>query len=554
MTPLARRVGQAVQSRGVTDPSEGASFVAAGDDEALRLPDLADLRKHLRFSPNDGRITLGDERMVLLHVAAFGVLRRELVAALGVTRARAVLTRMGYVSGQRDAEYARRIRGAASYYELLAAGPQLHALEGMVAVRPIDVQFDIERGHYRGEFAWRSSAEVDAHLEADGRAAEPVCWTMIGYASGYTTVFMGRPIVYRELACRACGARHCRIVGRPLGDEAPPPEFAFLSSGPGAVAGTEPTATTSAAPQGRTDGPVIGAATGLRAAWSLVERVAGSALPVLFEGEPGVGKRHLARALHDRSRRAGGPFVVVRAAALDPAMLADALARARGGSLLLTDLDALSEPLQARLLHAFDADTEDIRWLASTRLDLRRRGVVRDELVQRLGAFPVYVPPLRERREDVPLLMRRFLDDHARALGRRPAGVTERANNALLDHDYPGNVRELWGRVARATVLVGDDEPIDRGHLFGGDEAPPSRLELAPAGSLQPLGGAPEPEPARPDDLIDALLDRQAGIEAVEQALIRGAVERAGGNLAAAARLLGLTRPQLAYRFRKTEG
>lgn len=549
-------MGLALQSAGVAGPIEGASFVAAGEDEALRLPDQADLRKHLRFSPNDGRITLGDERMVLMHVAALGVLRRELVTALGVTRARAVLTRMGYVSGQRDAEYARRIRGGASYYELLAAGPQLHALEGMVAVRPIDVQFDIERGHYRGEFAWRSSAEVDAHLlGGDGRAAEPVCWTMIGYASGYTTVFMGRPIIYSELACRACGARYCRIRGRPLGDEAPPPEFEFLSAGSAAVRVTEPVATPAPeAPHERPEGPVVGAATGLRAAWSLIERVAGSALPVLIEGEPGVGKRHLARALHERSRRAGGPFVVVRAAALDPAMLADALARARGGSLLLIDLDALSEPLQARLLHAFDADSDDIRWLASTRIDLRRRGVVRDELVQRLGAFPVYVPPLRERREDVPLLLRRFLDDHARALGKRPAGVTERANNALLDHDYPGNVRELWGRVARATVLVGEDEPIDRGHLFGGDEAPPSRLELAPGGSLQPLGEAPEPERGRPDDLIDALLDRQAGIEAVEQALIRGAVERAGGNLAAAARLLGLTRPQLAYRFRKTEG
>lgn len=529
--------------------AEGPTFVAAGDDDALRLPDSADLLRHLRFRPNDGRITLGDERMVLLHVGALAELRRELVAALGVARARAVLTRMGYVAGQRDAEYARRIRGTASYYELLAAGPQLHALEGMVAVRPVEVQFDIERGHYRGEFAWRSSAEVEAHLDADGRAAEPVCWTLIGYASGYTTVFMGRPIVYRELACRACGARHCRILGRPLGDEAPPPEFAFLSARPPAPVGAaEPVALAPA-----TEGPVIGAATGLRAAWTLLERVAPVELPVLFAGESGVGKRHLARALHERSRRAAGPFVVVRAAALGPALLADALARARGGSLLLTDLDDLADDLQAAVLQAFDADTHDLRWLASTRLDLRRGGRVRDELVQRLGAFPVHVPPLRERREDLPLLLRRFVDHHARALGRRPAGVTERANNALLDHDYPGNVRELWGRVARAMVLVDDDEPIDRGHLFGGDEAPPARLELAAAGSLQPPEAA-EPEPARPDDLIDALLERRTGIEAVEQALIRGAVARAGGNLAAAARLLGLTRPQLAYRFRKADG
>ncbi|MDC0723125.1 sigma-54-dependent Fis family transcriptional regulator [Nannocystis bainbridge] len=530
--------------------SEEGPFVAAGDDDALRLPDSADLLKHLRFWPRDGRITLGDERMVLVHLGAMATLRRELIAAVGVARARAILTRMGYVSGQRDGEYARRIRGTASYYELFAAGPQLHALEGMVAVRPLEVQFDIERGHYRGEFAWRSSAEVEAHLESEGRAAEPVCWTMLGYASGFTTVFMGRPIVYREVACRACGARHCRIVGRPLGDDTPPPEFEFLATHPIARPGPgDPPAALA-----RDDGPVIGHATGLRGAFALLARVAGSELPVLLEGEPGVGKRHLARAVHDRSRRAAGPFVVVRAGALDPAGLADALARARGGSLLLADLDRLSPELQDRLLHAFDAGDHDLRWLASTRVDLRRGGLVRDELVQRLGAFPVWVPPLRERREDIPLLLGRFLDQHARGLGRRLVGVTEAANNALLDHDYPGNVRELWGRIARAAVLVDDGAPIDRGHLFSGDEAPPARLELAPAGVLQPIGAAAGADLPGVDELIGALLDRRAGIDALEQALIRGAVDRAGGNLAAAARLLGLTRPQLAYRFRKTDG
>lgn len=528
-------------------PVEGASFVAAGDDDALRLPDSADLLKNLKFWPKDGRITLGEERMVLLHVAGLAALRRELIAALGVAKARAVLTRMGWESGRRDGEYARRVRGATSYYEILAAGPQLHALEGMVVVRPIEVQFDIERGHYRGEFLWMRSAEVEAHLESEGRAAEPVCWSMLGYASGYTTVFMGRPIVYREVACRACGARYCRILGRPLGDEVPP-EFAFLTDQEVRESATSEVAIAAGGVQ---EDAVIGAATGLRTVWSALERVAGTELPVLLEGEAGVGKRHLARALHGRSRRSDGPLVVVRAGALDAAGLASALARAAGGSLVIADLEALQPELQARLLEAFDGGSE-VRWLATTRADLRRGGVVRQELVERLGPFPVYVPPLRERREDVPLLLLRFVREQEAALGRRLAGVTERANNALLDHDWPGNVRELWGRVARAAVLVCDEEAIDRGHLFGGDEAPPGRLELAPAGVLQAVERGPEAE-AGTEDLIVALLDRRAGLEALEQAMIRGAVARAGGNLAAAARLLGLTRPQLAYRFRKVE-
>jgi transcriptional regulator with GAF, ATPase, and Fis domain len=104
-------------------------------------------------------------------------------------------------------------------------------------------------------------------------------------------------------------------------------------------------------------------------------------------------------------------------------------------------------------------------------------------------------------------------------------------------------------------VLATDGEPLGRGHLFGGDEAPPARLELAPTGELRPIdSAADDAPPAALDDLIDALLDRRTGIEALEQALIHSAVTRAGGNLAAAARLLGLTRPQLAYRFRKVDG
>src|SRR5574338_526123 len=135
-------------------------FVAAGDDDALRRPDGHDLSDSLRFHPKDGRIVLGDERMVLLHVQALAELRRELIDTFGVERARAMLTRVGYASGARDAQHARKLRSGATTYELLAAGPQLHALEGMAQVTPIEVRFDIERGHYHGEFAWKNSAEV----------------------------------------------------------------------------------------------------------------------------------------------------------------------------------------------------------------------------------------------------------------------------------------------------------------------------------------------------------------------------------------------------------
>ncbi|MFY0531865.1 XylR N-terminal domain-containing protein [Nannocystis pusilla] len=529
--------------------SEENPFVAAGDDDALRLPDSADLLKHLRFSPRDGRITLGDERMVLVHVGALAALRRELIAALGVARARAVFTRMGYVSGQRDGEHARRVRGTASYYDLFAAGPQLHALEGMVAVRPLEVQFDIERGHYRGEFAWRSSAEVEAHLGSEGRAAEPVCWTLIGYASGFTTVFMGRPIVYREVACRACGARHCRIVGRPLGDGPPPPEFEFLTTEPL----TTPSAGEAATPPARAEGPVIGCATGLRAAWALVERVAGAELPVLLEGEPGVGKRHLARAVHDRSRRAAGPFVVVRAGALDRSGLADALARARGGSLLVADLDRLAPDLQDSLLHALDTGDHDLRWLASTRVDLRRGGLVRDELVQRLGAFPIWLPRCASG------------GGHPAAARPLPRSAGARARAAPGRRHRGGQQRPPRSRLPRQRArAVGSGRPRrgPRRRRRADRSRPPLRRRRgsarAPRARARRRAAA---DPARPRSCRPG---RRRSHRRPARSARRHRGPRAGpdprrgrarrGNLAAAARLLGLTRPQLAYRFRKTDG
>jgi transcriptional regulator with AAA-type ATPase domain len=531
------------------------SFVAAGDDDALRLPDGRDLSASLRFHPHEGRILLGDERMVLLHVHALAELRRELIDTLGIERARATFIRLGYASGQRDAQYARKLRADASPFDLLAAGPQLHALEGMVHVTPLEVRFDIDRGHYHGEFAWRNSAEVDAHLRVHGVSESPVCWTLIGYASGYTSAFMGRPIVYRELSCRACGARRCRMLGKPLAAWNPPlEEFAFLASEP-----LRPTPTpTTPPPPPQTTGPLVGASSAFRAIWSQLQRVAITDTPVLLCGETGTGKDTLARALHTHGPRAAGPFIAVPCAALRPEQadeLGRRLAAAADGTLYLDDIEALPPNLQAELAHALDRAT-DLRLVAASRHDLLHgtwSERLSPALLHRIGVFPVYVPPLRERRDDLPLLMRHLLEAQAARQRKRVPGFTERAAAALLEHDYPGNVRELKNLIERAVVLVADGAAIDVGHLFGGLDRPVALLGLGADGSLRSAADAPPTPPPIPDaSLIDRLLETQTSLEALEEALIRGAVTRADGNLSAAARTLGLTRPQLAYRFRKS--
>ncbi|MCA9657362.1 MAG: hypothetical protein KC486_03390, partial [Myxococcales bacterium] len=166
--------------------------------------------------------------------------------------------------------------------------------------------------------------------------------------------------------------------------------------------------------------------------------------------------------------------------------------------------------------------------------------------------FPIHLPPLRDRRGDILPLAAALRARQAARLGKTLAGFSSRAERALVDHDYPGNLHELSNLIERAAILVGDGGTIDVGHLFGG-EARPTSLFRVEGGRLRredPDAEAP-PSPVDLDGFVDDALARGVALDAVEEALIRGAVDRADGNLAAAARTLGLTRAQLAYRFRK---
>ena len=174
-----------------------------------------DRNLHLTFDA--GRILLNDHRMVLMHTHAMGALRKELMDTLGLDRARGVLTRMGYASGAKDAELARKLLPDANDQDLLMMGPRLHTLEGVVHVKPIKLDINIRQRHFYGEFLWENSHEAVEHLRLFGIHPDPVCWTQIGYASGYTSEIMGRFIAFKEVECMAKGDRHCRIIGKPSG-------------------------------------------------------------------------------------------------------------------------------------------------------------------------------------------------------------------------------------------------------------------------------------------------------------------------------------------------
>ncbi len=178
------------------------------------LPPDADLRRLVHFSAGDGRIWLSGQRMLLVHVVALSALRRELMNTLGAAQTRRLLMRAGYASGERDAQLARQVRPEASLFEMFSVGPQLHMLEGAVQVTPQTFELDEAAGHFHGLFRWDHSWEVESHVRDFGPQNDPVCWMLLGYASGYTSAFFHRPVLFKEVQCAACGHGHCMIEGR----------------------------------------------------------------------------------------------------------------------------------------------------------------------------------------------------------------------------------------------------------------------------------------------------------------------------------------------------
>jgi hypothetical protein len=291
------------------------------------LPSDADLRRQIQFSAADGRIWLAGQRMVLMHAASLGILRRELMHTLGPTAARRLLLRVGYASGERDAALARQLRPGADAFAMFSVGPQLHMLQGAVQVAPRRLELDMASGHFHGIFDWQHSWEVETHVRDFGAQHNAVCWTLLGYASGYTSAFMGRTVLYKEVQCAACGHAHCRIEGRPVQDW---PDGAQVASdyAPDALALPEGARTPVAWPppvpaEDRPEPPadalgqLIGRSTGFNAATQLLRKAASTQVTVLLTGETGVGKERCRAAWSSRNclapRKAPTPAPTPRA-------------------------------------------------------------------------------------------------------------------------------------------------------------------------------------------------------------------------------------------------
>ena len=555
--------------------------------DPLKYPPDADLRRLLRFAPDEGAIWLGERRMVLLHTASLGALREDLINSIGLEQARRIFTRMGYASGLNDAEFARKTRPGDDLAAAFLVGPQLHMLEGAARVTPLKMSFDRGSGRFEGEFRWDHSWEAHAHRQKFGAADDPSCWMLTGYACGYTSAFMGRLILFKEVTCTACGDDHCRIVGRPIEDWPDGEAHRVYFESDSLVEKIEALSLqvealrSTLAPTGPC-GSMVGQSPAFRRAFELLGKAAATQVTVLLTGETGVGKERFARTLHELSVRRDGPFVAVNCAAL-PAELIEAelfgvekgaytgahaartgrFERADGGTLFLDEIGDLPVPLQAKLLRALqEGEIErlgsettrkvNVRLVAATNVDLDaavKAGRFRRDLLYRLNIYPIRIPPLRERGADIELLAQTLLARFTALHGKRLQGFSERALQALGRHGWPGNVRELENLVERGVILAAQGGAIEVEDLFslspGHGDGSADRTGLDPHGQLAVL--PPDPD----EDLCARMLASGLPLEELEHQLLAFAVARESGNLSAAARRLGITRPQLAYRLRR---
>ncbi|HVN36591.1 MAG TPA: sigma-54 dependent transcriptional regulator [Myxococcota bacterium] len=309
---------------------------------------------------------------------------------------------------------------------------------------------------------------------------------------------------------------------------------------------------------------VIGASPALRSVLDLVAKVAETDSTVLITGESGTGKELIARALHYNSRRAERRLVTVNCGAIPEELLESELfghvrgaftsaisqregrfALAHGGTIFLDEIGDMSPNLQVKLLRVLQdrtfepvgsskSQTVDVRVVAATNQDLERairEGRFREDLYYRLNVIPIEVPPLRQRPDDIPLLVQHFLDVMHQERGTRVDSISEEALALLCRHDWPGNVRELENLIERLSVLRGEGE---------------IRIEDLPA-NLRGHKAAPLAAPSVPE----TGLDFREVVDRFESELIRQALEQTQGNKNRAAQLLGLNRTTLLEKIKK---
>ena len=528
------------------------------DASELKLVELLD------FVPERGRISFRDHRMLLWDADAFGSLRKELFDNVGVDAARGILRRFGFANGYRDALSTKQLFSWPSDAEWWRSCPVMQGQEGKVRAEVEALEIDKAGGRFELAVRWHDSYEAAQHVRVHGAAHEPVCWTLAGYASGFSTAVMGEEVFVVEEQCAAAGHDSCRVVGRTrrqwgadgehVAREYQAPALAFelearekelrrtarqleqrerdLRSVPGAELATG-FATRNVA---------------MQRVLELVDKVAQVDVAVLITGESGVGKERISRRIHERSARAPREFVAINCGALPEALLESELfghvrgaftgavvdkkglfEAARGGTIFLDEVGEMTAATQVKLLRVLqEREVRPVGATASIKVGARvvaatnrnltemvAAGSFRQDLYYRLKVVHVAVPPLRERREDILVLARTFVERASAAYGIPARPLSPDAAHLLVHHAWPGNVRELENAIEHAMVLAGDAPKLTLEHL---------PAELSGTGPVA----------------ISQLLAQTVSLEELERRYILLTLERHEGSRIHTARALGI--------------
>jgi DNA-binding NtrC family response regulator len=300
---------------------------------------------------------------------------------------------------------------------------------------------------------------------------------------------------------------------------------------------------------------LIGETPGMLAVYKMVGSLATNDVPALLVGEHGTGKELVVSAIHDNSARRGQPFTSLDCTALSETALEAAIFGPADGTIHLGGVEALPLGLQARLAHALEAGRTGARVLASTTDDLAQAvlaGTFNRALHEVLAVITIQLPPLRERRADIPLLVRSFVRRFNAELNRSLSGPDDEASRLLLDHPWPGNVGELERVVKRACVLARGDvitaDDVGR-RLAESREQERHKVDLALVRAVR-------------EALSERLVGREASpgaapyheiVDLVEATLVKETLAVTGGNQVKAAELLGVNRATLRKRAPEKE-
>jgi two-component system, NtrC family, response regulator PilR len=310
---------------------------------------------------------------------------------------------------------------------------------------------------------------------------------------------------------------------------------------------------------------IIGKSSRIAEVFDTIRKISDSPSTAMVTGESGTGKELVARAIHFNSFRRDKPFVSVNCGAIPEGLMESELfghvrgaftgaiankvglfSAAEGGTLFLDEITEIPALLQVKLLRAIQlreirrvGDTKDIktdvRLIAASNRDLEeavQEGILREDLFYRLNVIPIQLPPLRERREDIPLLVAHFLQKFSKELGKDVRGVTPEAMTVLERYRWPGNIRELENVLERAIVLGAGD-------MLNVEALPESVRRERPVKGLDSV------------DLPDDGLDLEATLDAIESRYLQRALDRTGGVQTKAAELLKMTFRQFRYKLQK---